>query len=167
MFHAEKNKGIALYLAVLIGSIVMAAGFGASNIFYRELRITRLQFPSLVAFYAADAGTECALYHDIQGNKFEGSPATITCQGNIISNITPGAGSDSNGPYIDYEFEFELSNDVGNACANVRVKKQTVSGDPCTRIDVYGWDAGCSSGSASVERGIVSIDPDYCLIDGN
>lgn len=157
------KTGVALYLAVLIGTILIATGLGISTIFYRELRISGLQFPSLTAFYAADTGKECALYHNIQANVFNGLPATITCQGNTISNIIPGTGSDGNGSYIDYEFQFTLS---GNRCADIRVKKQDVGGTACTRIDSDGENDDCG-GSPTIQRSIVSIDPINCPITSN
>lgn len=167
--HYSTKSGVALYLAVLIGTIVMATSMGISTIFYRELRISRVQFPSLLAFYAADTGTECAFYWDLRANPPNGvfldptAPPTITCQGNPIT-VSGGSGSDFNGPFDFYTFEFNLSS--GNVCANVRIKKQIVGVTPCTRFDVYGTDAACG-GSATVERGIVNIDPEWCLISAD
>ncbi len=155
---------MALYLAVLVGTMLMATGLGVSTIFYRELRISGLQFPSLAAFYAADSGIECALYYDgLSQQEFDDPgppPATVQCQGTTPS-VTQGSGADMNGPYDTYSFQFQLSSAVGNACAKVRIKKQVVGGDACTRYDSFGWDKDCGS-SATVERGIVSLDPEDC-----
>ncbi|TSC78819.1 MAG: hypothetical protein G01um101429_642 [Parcubacteria group bacterium Gr01-1014_29] len=158
------KSGVALYLAVLIGTIVMATGMGVSTIFYRELRISRVLFPSFLAFYAADTGAECALYHDLQQDVFdETAPPgtfTITCNGGTrtVTHTEPVVGIDR------FTFNFELTSMAGNACVDVRVKKETIGGVPCTRIDSYGRNAVCASSAATVERRLLSIDPESCLI---
>lgn len=159
------KSGIALYFAVLIGTIIMTTGLGVSTIFYRELRISKLQFPSLVAFYAADAGIECASYWNFKQKVFDdpaSPPSFVNCQG-ANRTVTSGSGSDSNGPYTDYKFQFNLTSSAGNACAIVRVKRQTVGGVPCAVIVSRGRNISCG-GSATVERGIISKDPEWCTI---
>lgn len=171
---SNAQSGIALYLAIFIGTMLMATSLGISTIFYRELRISRLLFPSLLAFYAADTGVECALYHDLQQDVFdETAPPgtfTITCNGSTrtVTHTKPMVDIDH------FTFNFDLSG--GNTCvASVRVKKQLldiplVGPTLCTRIDSFGRDASCGTpGSASVDRGVVSIYSESCygFIDGS
>lgn len=158
--NANTKSGVALYLAIVVGTILISTGLGLSGIFFREVRISRLQFPSVVSFYAADAGQECALYHDLDQDIFNGvPPATIQCQGNSIS-LNP-VGTDK------YHFAFNLSNAV-DACADVTIKKETINILPfgntlCTRIDSYGENGACGSGAATVQRGILTIYPESCI----
>lgn len=144
----------------------MATGLGLSGIFFREVRISRLQFPSVVSFYAADAGQECALYYDLDEDEdvfgVPPGPASITCQGSNISVTHNTVGSAEK-----YHFAFNLSNVVG-ACADVTVKKEVISilpfGDTmCTRIDSYGENGVCGSGTATVQRGYLTIYPENCI----
>ncbi|HHE76624.1 MAG TPA: hypothetical protein ENL27_01420 [Candidatus Parcubacteria bacterium] len=58
----NKEKGVSLYLAVVVTSILLAITFGMSAILFQQLRIIRDMGNSVVAFYAADAGIERALY---------------------------------------------------------------------------------------------------------
>lgn len=162
-YKKEKMQtGIALYLAVLVGTIVITASLGISTIFYRELRISGLQFPSLTVFYMADTGKECALYHDIQNNAFDDpfTAAMVTCQG-ITQTISSVPGTDANGSFYSYSFQFTFP---GDRCAFMRIKKQIIGGIACTRIDSYGENDNCGGGSATVQRSIVSIDPETCSI---
>lgn len=166
--HQKKQNtktGIALYIAVLIGTILMTTGLGISTIFYRELRISGFQFPSLTAFYAADTGKECALYYDgLSQQAFDNpaNPATVTCAGNT-QTASAASGIDGNGPFYFYGFNFTLP---GDRCVHIRVKKQLIGGDVCTRITSSGENDSCG-GSATVQRNVVSVDPDTCAITGN
>ena len=162
------QSGVALYLAVLIGTTLMATGLGISTIFYRELRISGVQFPSRVAYYAADTGSECTKYWDFVGNVFDDptANATVTCNG-VTQTIPPVLGSDGNGPYHSYSFQFQLSSAVQNACVRVTVKKQVVGTDSCTLISSDGENTACGSPTTAVQRGINDVDPETCAITGN
>ncbi|PJE64929.1 MAG: hypothetical protein COU90_00235 [Candidatus Ryanbacteria bacterium CG10_big_fil_rev_8_21_14_0_10_43_42] len=151
------KKGIALLLAVLIGSIAIAISVGVFNVFFREIRITRGLTPSLEAFYASDAGGECALYWQIKENAFPFSGATspIQCNGENIT-VTGSSG--------DYSFSFDFSVGSNQRCAQVRVR--TNGGETCTRIDSYGTNRACgvTGQPGMVERGLVITDPVGCSL---
>lgn len=165
MTKYNAKSGVALYLAIVVGSILITTGMGFSGIFFRELRISRLQFPSLVSFYAADAGQECALYYDLEVRAFNDpstAPATIECFG-----IDLPIDNQTSGGVERYKFFFNLSSEV-SACADVTIKKEFIDipsfgNTLCTRIDSYGENATCLSGEATVQRGYVTIDPESCI----
>lgn len=58
------NRGVALFIAVLMGSIALTIGMGVLNITLKELKLSSLSRDSMSAFFAADTGLECALYWD-------------------------------------------------------------------------------------------------------
>ena len=58
------QKGLSLYLAIVIMSILLAIVLGMSTILFYQLKIVGGMGNSVVAFYAADTGTERALYDE-------------------------------------------------------------------------------------------------------
>lgn len=67
MFNIKNNskseKGVILYLALLIMGILVAIGAGLSVIIISQIKITREIGDSVVALMAADTGIEAALYN--------------------------------------------------------------------------------------------------------
>ena len=64
------QKGVALYLIVVITGIGLAIALGVADIVFLESRVTRGLLPSFATFFAADAGVECASYWDIYKEVF-------------------------------------------------------------------------------------------------
>ncbi len=58
------KKGFVLAFSLLLSSIVLALAFGIFNILLKQIVLTSSAKDSQIAFYAADAGAECALYWD-------------------------------------------------------------------------------------------------------
>ncbi len=56
--------GFTLFYAVLVSSLLLALGLAIFNITYKELILSSGARESATAFYAADAGLECALFWD-------------------------------------------------------------------------------------------------------
>lgn len=59
-----RKKGFVLAFSLLLSSIVLALAFGIFNILLKQIVLTSSAKDSQIAFYAADAGAECALYWD-------------------------------------------------------------------------------------------------------
>lgn len=57
----NQEKGVSLYLALAILSIVLAIALGVSGIFLGQVDMMRSMGYSVIAFYAADAGIEVLL----------------------------------------------------------------------------------------------------------
>ena len=57
----ENQKGVSLYLAVVILAILLPVAIGLSSIVIFQLKMTRELGNSVVAFYAADSGLERTL----------------------------------------------------------------------------------------------------------
>lgn len=58
----KTQKGVALYLTILIMSVLLGVGLGTSALLIRQIRMIKGVGDSVVAFYAADAGIEKAIY---------------------------------------------------------------------------------------------------------
>ena len=67
-FSAFENKsgggerGVSLYFALLIMTILLAIGFGLSTIIVSQMKMIKGMGDSVVALHAADTGIERALY---------------------------------------------------------------------------------------------------------
>lgn len=104
-----KNRGFTILFAVLVSSLVLALGIGIANITLKEIILSGTGRDSQFAFYAADTGTECALYWDFKGTdvfatssgSVDGYSATgqpaLNCVGNDIAKTSiTGIGGSGN-----------------------------------------------------------------------
>ena len=88
---ANNNKGISIYFAVVIMSIMLAIVLGVATIVIRFLKpITQLG-TSVTAFYAADTGIERVLYQCTKngcpsGGSLSGSLEDIGSSYNVVYN---------------------------------------------------------------------------------
>ena len=71
----KNQEGISLYLSIIILTAVFGIGFGISGILFNEIKIARDISQFTQAIYAADAGTERALYTVRKTSNFD------TCRG--------------------------------------------------------------------------------------
>ena len=81
----SRSRGLSLYLAVVIMTVLMSIAFGMSTILVGRLKNLETIGDSVVAFYAADSGIEQALknsndatysatgYLDLNGNGMQDS----------------------------------------------------------------------------------------------
>src|SRR3989344_2234416 len=109
-----KNKnGITLLLAVFVSSLALTLGLGIFTLFFSEIEFSGTSKESLIAFYAADSGIECAIFWDIEQNAFatSSSNSTITCDEDSF-NFNPSGGFT--------RFVVSFSN---GSCATVEVTK--------------------------------------------
>lgn len=85
---AGHSAGFVLLFAILVASIVSAAGLGISRILLKQIILTSMQRDSQVAFFAADTGLECARYAFEIGvadwPQAEDQPVFIKCNGKDI-----------------------------------------------------------------------------------
>jgi len=139
-----RQKGFTLLIAVLVAGILLAIGLAIFNITIKELLISSSGRDSQFAFYAADSGTECALYWDQEHNSFATStPTTIICNETAMSV----GGVDTGVPST---FSYE----VGGYCVIVSVTKH--DSHPRTVIESRGYNTTCenTTNSRRLERAI-------------
>ena len=142
------QKGFTLFIAVLIGSLMLAIGFSIFNLSFKELLLSASSRDSQIAFYAADTGLECALYHDQKLRDFQitgsGSTASITCAGQTVS-ATRLSGSG----VFSWGWALETSSGL---CAKVEVNKYT--SPERTVIRSLGYNTCADTDPRKTERGL-------------
>lgn len=133
----KEERGVALLIAILIGSIALSVGLGVYNRTYKELIFASFWKQAQTAFAAADSGLECAIYWDTH-------PATnFTCFGNP-SAVWPVA---------SVGVPQTISMNVAEGCASVEIIKNASA--PLTTIKSRGTSSACGTTPARrVERGL-------------
>ncbi|OHA20772.1 MAG: hypothetical protein A2849_02490 [Candidatus Taylorbacteria bacterium RIFCSPHIGHO2_01_FULL_51_15] len=89
ILHTSSQRGFTLLFAVLIGSLLFSVGIAIAHLSLKEIVLSSAGKESEKAFFAADTGTECALYWDrregIFPNTAGGSPPSLRCAGADIT----------------------------------------------------------------------------------
>lgn len=156
------SGGFTVLYSVLVASLVLILGVAFTNIMIKELRLSASIRDSQFAFYSADSGVECVLYHDIKGTDvFATSTQSVPPVSNIFCNdidIILGNGSDIPPWTIDatavaatttFQVNYPPPADY---CAIVSVGKSDAGAS--TRIESRGYNTCDASSPRRVERGI-------------
>jgi len=79
-FRILTQRGVSLYLALMIMTMLLAIAFGLSAIFLGQTKMLRTMGHSVLAFYAADAGIEEVLMQRTNPSSVctEISPCSLT-----------------------------------------------------------------------------------------
>jgi hypothetical protein len=105
-----------------MGSVLLAIGSAIYNILSKEVLFSASGRESQFAFYAADAGIECALYWDFKQDAFasDAEQTEVTCNAAAVPlTRTFDAGS---GTYTS-EFAFSLGSAAADPCVEVVVRR--------------------------------------------
>jgi hypothetical protein len=176
--NRTQSRGFTLFIAILTASIILAIGISILQITLKEFVLASTVRDSLVAFYAADAGMECALYWDTSeaaaGSKFLPTSAAqrIQCMGDDVQQVGGGADELVGGGAYGSTEAFQMQWGTPTMCARVSVTKylsttgslalpdgSTCPDDiVCTIIESKGYNKGCSSltDPRAVERALRS-----------
>lgn len=136
----NKDSGFVLLFVVVLSSIILSIALGIADIAYKEFTFSTSAKNTNEAFFAADTGIECALYHDQSGtNSAFGRPVVIgsepTCAGNIIDIDDP-----ETPPISSWTFRVLELGSSNKACAIVTVVKDSTAGT--TEITSKGYNVG-------------------------
>jgi len=168
----KNEAGITLFIAVIVISILVFISFATISITLKSTLFASSGRDSQYAFYASDAGLECAVYWDAKfdPSKFDisvsGSP--ISCAGDTNTNgeaiygtstsvtatVRIGGGGVSN-PTSSFGFVMNqpgLGNNLLPLCAIVTVEKRQSDGK--TYIKSHGYNTCDTGNPMRVERGI-------------
>jgi len=74
----KNQKGLSLYITIIIMSILLAIVLGISTILVSQMKIVKGIENSVVAFYAAETGIEQVLTARVDPTSFDGYSATLT-----------------------------------------------------------------------------------------
>ena len=146
-FSKKRGTGFTLLLSVLIGSVLLSLGLSIFLLTIRELVLSTTGRDSQFAFYAADAGGECALYWYLQRDACSTTTAsTITCNNDASNpgntNMTVG------GAGWDVPSVFALSFLPDSYCTVISVTKTKTGESYRTIIESRGYNFGAKVGSS-------------------
>jgi len=150
--YKKEERGFVILFTVLIAIVMVVIAAGLSLISFKELRLSSSAREAHIAFFAADSGLECALYHDSNGFFLSVEPVfSIDC-------------NDQLNPFTETEypnFAFQLPLRDGATCATVRVfKSEEINGVNSTRIESFGHNAPCDTNTPTkVERALRATYP--------
>jgi Tfp pilus assembly protein PilX len=164
-----KNRGITLFIAVVVMGILLFISFAVVNIAVKSSLFSSSGRDSQYAFYAADAGAECAFYWDSKFDAFAtstsggaGDALTFTCAGSPdinsgqaiagTSTISLIGGTVAN-PTSTFGFVMNQGSNPVNSCAVVTVRKYYSGSNLMTRVESRGYNT-CNSSLRRLERGI-------------
>lgn len=90
--HIISQKGVSLYLALMVMMILLGIALGISTIFLGQVKILRQLGYSVIAFYAADAGIDEVLLTRDAPNTFclETRPCALDNGATYYIEIRPG-----------------------------------------------------------------------------
>lgn len=133
-------RGFTLFFAVLVSSVALSIGIAILNVAVKEIILSSSIRDSQFAFYAADAGVECAIYWDIKKDSFSSTTVKqISCD-NQTFNV-----SQVNNTIDKITFSPE------GYCSVTTVTKNGAD----TKVEARGYNNCDSDDKRRVERGIV------------
>jgi Tfp pilus assembly protein PilX len=104
----DSQKGVAIYLALMVTIILLAIGLGISTIIVSQMVMIREMGDSVGAFYAAETGVERVLYEDKQCRTLGCGDLTFCAEDN--TSCDKGRSSQTNIPSdtatLDYTVNF-------------------------------------------------------------
>ncbi|MEI6528757.1 MAG: hypothetical protein WCO10_03785 [bacterium] len=168
--NRREDKGFALLFAVLISSLLLSIGLSIFSVALRELSLSTAARQSVYAFYAADAGRECAMYWDIRQGKIQslqaGSNGASTIYCNTPSPASVAVSSDHascpTGGCLDpvvSTFTVNLNSGVeaDYPQSSIKITKSWLNNDPGTGVikTTYEADGYDSIAGNRLERTIV------------
>ncbi len=166
IFYKNKQKGIALFIAILVSGVVLVIGAGVMEISLKEMKLSSLGRETSKAFYAADTGLECALYWDditdtrgfqtiFPKNNLEvlDLATGFNCAGSITGASV--VASDASSATTTFTVRFDAI-DIIEPCANVTVSKVDSGVTVATTIESRGLNSCDSTNPRRSERGVKS-----------
>ena len=105
MSTKNNQQGIALLITLLLMGVLLGIGATLLNITLKQLQLSSIAYDSEIAFQAANAGVECALYYDFvpeEGQPFavpgDGSGRdpedNLGCMGDTSTDLVGGNGGE-------------------------------------------------------------------------
>lgn len=141
MTHHTSSKGFVILFTILIAAIIMVIGLGIYSIATREKVLSGTAREAQYAFFAADAGVECALFIEhldqtaAQKVFAPGSTTPFTCGDEIRTLEGGGQGT------ITSSYVFMILVDrVKKTCAQVSVFDTMLGTTPARRIIAQGYN---------------------------
>ncbi|MEI7765198.1 MAG: hypothetical protein WCI93_01275 [bacterium] len=154
----QKNNGIALLFSIMLSAIFLSIAMGVLTVATKELNFSSSAKDTNNAFFAADSGTECALYSD---------RADINAFMNIGDNVFScfGMSLNLNNNFPDYSFVIGGLGSNARSCVKVSVLKTIDPKDPTvalsTKIISKGYNIGdenCDSSNGNRVERVIEVN---------
>lgn len=111
------KRGVLVLIAILITSVVVTLALALASVTVRQLELAAGAKPANTAFYAADAGVNCALYWDLRHPLYGESLFKIKDDDSQYTYTNP---NDSDEPPVScYNFDFAKGEGNSWVIANV------------------------------------------------
>lgn len=157
------KEGFVILIAVLVSSLMISLGAFIAGIAVKELSLSTSGRDSQLAFYAADAAVECALYHDLHVNQFATSSndvsgsATVNCN-SVDNTVTLSELSTETMGISEFSVSFPQNtgdNEDFSPFARVRITKNDIGGPADqTIIESRGYNVQSLTTTNRVERAL-------------
>jgi hypothetical protein len=86
MRHNKRQEGITLLITLLLMGVLLGVSASLLNVTLKQYQLSGISYISEIAFQAAAAGMECALYQDFVNDEFDPNPRNdIQCFGGVNS----------------------------------------------------------------------------------
>ncbi|MBI2482054.1 MAG: hypothetical protein HYV76_00580 [Candidatus Vogelbacteria bacterium] len=157
--NLKLNYGFVLLYAVLVSSIVITVGLLLANILLKQLVIAATARDAKIAYYAADAGRDCALFwvNELGASLFNGGITALTCHNGAVIVEELFNNIERRGSF-SYQVDLLGENNIPPRCAEVTVfhgvpatspDGDILSDDPrvVATIRAFGYSADCNSPS--------------------
>ena len=150
----NSQKGFTLLLAALIASIVLALGASIFTIAQKSVILSSLGRDSQFAFYAADTGSECALFWDLRFGYFA-TTAPVS-----VVNPDPRCGGTTlvaSGRSVTYPYTMTFQFEPNGFCSIVTVSKAQSGSTVTTVIHADGYNTNCTikdTAARSLQRSV-------------
>jgi hypothetical protein len=156
------SRGFTLFIAALVSSVLLSLAIYMAGIARKELILTNLGRESQYAFYAADAGAECALYMDFKALLEPGTSQTsMQCSNQLVKNLTNIALPDGSFDVV-FNTPLKLRFEQAGRCVLITIEKVDVVA-PLGELDAggtiiqsKGYNTSCATTTSPrrLERGI-------------
>lgn len=122
-----QQKGFVLLFALLVATVLLTLGIGIANIIRKEFQFASIGKNSIVSYYAADTGAECALANNSSfGDTALGSSPSISCSG--LYGYTFSTETVGSTDYKVHSFVLGDQGDTFKKCSSVQVRVEPISG---------------------------------------
>lgn len=175
------KRGFTIFFAMLVAALSLSVGLAIYDLTAREIDLSSTATQSQYALYAADTGSECALYWDSKYNTSNSAFGTSTPPGsswpasgilcNTVDIATKPPPSQDTSRYPECTGNpgtvwcisstastatttFSVAPTSGQPCAVVQVAKRTVGGILYTTVISRGYNTCVSGAPVRVERAL-------------
>ncbi len=159
MRNSKSQNGFVLFVALLTASLLLAIGMAVVNLTLKSFTLATEARESQYAFYAADAGAECALYWDLKTNLFSETdpavnrPSQINCNAYDENRNAQILESENRADIINLAEAYDAPTGAGGTrfdlyflpdpyCVSVTIHKSDATGVVRTTIESRGYNIG-------------------------